>query len=131
MCLDTITSRKPKPTGVGYVLREINRKGKLISIYFGTHIPQQRNRWLQSETFSKYNNTTILAENDQRYPKGFHIFATLQEAKDYSPGFLKYRRIFKVQYRQAHTLGTQCMHTSTTNIIVAKEIILKEEILNA
>ena len=126
MCLDTIDDTKPEPCGVGFkILRQDwnyrRQRSKLIAgtMGFSLYTELRTNRW------SKAVGQTNLHEYELCYPAGFHIFPTMGDCvrfmKDY--GWKGYP-IYRVEYKGAHTQGTQYYGNpiNRCKVIVAKYI---------
>lgn len=121
MCLSTVTKKignSKLSKGVGYKIfdRSCNSLPPSGEYYtpdrycaYGYPI----GKWINAD------GNNIMADDGHFYPSGFHIFTSLKSAVKYLAGET-YLEIRKVQYRDAHTLGTQ----SNGRCIVAKEIKL-------
>ena len=116
MCLDTITSRNPKKTGIGW-----KGLGKIDSNVFsslcqGNYNPMEEGRWLNERDFRRDKKQTTIPTfdlPDNAYPMGWHIYLKF-------PRGFRYAATKKVKYRGAHTLGIQV----GIDVIVSKEILI-------
>lgn len=116
MCLSTVSSEKPKSSGIGYkVLRyasdwnfvmnryEVNYK-KFVAPYYGHDFI-----YVGDTTNDSNNHNKIIADDGKKYTTGFHIFATKLAAKKYLGGGHSgagQEIVAKVKYRKAYRQGT-------------------------
>lgn len=134
MCLRLITNSSPKSTGYGYkVFRRYDND--LFSEIQGNSNELKRGVWLDQKEYLKgwYKIAdTIRAHTGYKYPFGWHIFELKKDAQYWRIEQERYP-IFKIKYKNAHTLGTQILkykqagNHKSGDIIVATHIrILKE-----
>lgn len=129
MCLQRITNRKPKSKGVGWKVFKVRRGGSLAPEIWnqrGLIMSSTSKCWLTEKTFrpSYIDSELIHPYGEAPYPLGFHIWLTLEGAKDWLELSLSKPNlcIRKVRYRKAHTRGIQC----SSPVIVAKEIFIEK-----
>lgn len=106
MCLDTIESRTPEPSGVGYKVFRINRYTEHIYSEFIPNGPLKVGKWLKASQVILHCNIS-----NKCYKSGFHIFKNksniafkLMSKKYFNSDICVIR---KVKYRGATTLGQQ------------------------
>lgn len=124
MCLQRATNRSPKKEGEGYkVVKMWNASSTWIGQPICTpdqEFPLLLNHWATKEKRRGPDFLKFTALGKGSYPSGFHIWKTLKGAQAYS---ISEEKIYKAQYRKAHTEGVQNGH----KVIVADEIRLLEE----
>lgn len=119
MCLETLSSKKPKSSGVGWkeFFRTHNRR--LCGQFFTDNKPRPVGRWLNEKGYRsrirKEVNTIRVDDSKKRYPRGWHIW-TEQPPQVFSTTFV----VRKVKYTKALVLGSQ----GGKGVIVAKYIFI-------
>jgi len=115
MCLSGIIERNPEVTeGIGWKCFE-KEYGYLTTEYVHSEIKYQKNKWYKASEVSsaKMIDVDNSSNGKFRYPAGFHIFKTRQDARDWG------ENVRKVQYRKAHTIGYQA-----GTVIVSEEMMI-------
>ena len=110
MCLQIVDEKIKGGTGVGYKVFLTDERYHLSFEYFGGRI--KYNEWYQDkargEIFPHFSNP---------YPKGYHIFTALEDAKNWCyPG----EAIRRVDYKNVVASGTQGGYP----IVVAREMYI-------
>jgi len=133
MCLSSVSKRKPKPDGSGWKIFLEQEDGTLLSRYFDTYtLPVDV--WLDEKDFRMVlshdwieRQKRIRKKGIESYRCGWHIFKKEKSAKFWNRRENKVFVLRKVEYRDAHTQGTE-INDIIPDCIVAKEIkILPEE----
>ena len=118
MCLSRVQKKEPTTKGFGYKAfdRGYHHKG-LISICQGRVKAYPLRKWVNE---SGYRRVTCAEQAmiNHEYPFGFHISTSLRGAKEWSGD------IYEVQYRKAHTKGSQLGY----HCIVATEMKILREV---
>jgi hypothetical protein len=143
MCLIKVYKRKPSQVGTGY---KAYIKGPRGTVYPWWTWRRERWTWNRGKpkngmkigSWLKAKERGILAENNQPYSAGFHIFESERAAYLWGDNFLKpmegeipKRRgwgLYKVEYKGAHSLGTNAVQKGekARTVIAPQMRILKE-----
>ncbi len=117
MCLDIVSDNKhlPDAIGTGWKVFVLNG-GRLVSWMGRWDDPYEINRWYEAYAFA---SSDIL-----RYYRGFHIFTTLRDAKNWDRAVSAKCAICKIRWRHRLARGTQDFHNQNYSCIVAKEILI-------
>ena len=118
MCLMRILPPPVAPTGFGFVARKMF-SGSYRSIFYNYETPQTLGVEQKAELFGDL----ISQEDAKRYPCGFHIFESMDDAFDYALTNSN-EAVLHVSYRGAHTRGLQ----GARKVVVAEFITLIQEI---
>ena len=98
MCLARVTTRNPKKTeGIGYKVFRVKLNEDILHLHWHRGLkPRVIGRWYTSSkgTFNPKSQRGV-----PTYPLGFHIYL------DKPKGCDSFFKIYKVQYKEAHTLG--------------------------
>lgn len=110
MCIELVFSDKPKPSGFGYKVFDVERGNYHFEFQpFRRSHRVPRNRWLRAETKGLR----------PAYGGGFHIFAQKAEAESWAALGIG-QRVVRVRYRNAYVQGLQNDRTE----IVALEMFV-------
>lgn len=125
MCLETITETGLNKSGYGWKVFMI-RNGKLYSDNFFTENPKRLNRWLKAKRVE-------IKVSGNKYSSGFHIFTKREDALLWQRGIHDDEGdsvIKQVEYRKAHTTGTQdgCFLLDGDTIVADEMLILPKKI---
>src|ERR1700674_2568005 len=106
MCLNSVSEKKPAKSGFGWkvfikskgILRSENRGGR----------EYQHDVWYKANPHDISMSTVQMVGIRTRYPVGFHIALRRQDARNFLKSeYGNYTCVIrKVEFRQAHTLGT-------------------------
>ncbi len=117
MCLRVVSKRKPKKSGYGYKLYKIRLSGgaELAEpLYYGHAL--RLDEWHTKGRRAK----TIRSLIQRRYKAGFHVYKTYRAAR--MEELYVTVCIVRVEYRKAHTQGTQNGTGRRSDCIVADQI---------
>jgi len=112
MCLDRVTGKPEKTSGVGYKIFEEDYSHHLYFQYF---IPKGEGRRVKYEHW--YKDTAsgrVEISPRQGYPVGFHVYLERPHTT---------RPVRRVSFRGAHTQGSQ----SDIPVVVATEIYIHKK----
>lgn len=105
MCLSTVSSEKPKSSGIGYKVFRVDNNENLYPPYYFTGRPIRIGEKQVNLNLTNF----IYGDDNKKYKAGFHIFATLKGAQAYLLRDSDYHVIAKVEYKKAYRKGTQCV----------------------
>jgi len=124
MCLDIVDKKINRSicTGVGYKVYTKSRN-RLFPVCFNNGVELPRHRWLRENKFAPYKGGTIYSAGPNHYKRGWHIFTTRRDAREWAIGLMgPYKHececVLRVEYRSVLVTGIQNGH----DVIVAKWI---------
>ena len=128
MCLDTVSERKPKSTGIGYKAFKYSPDGGLVGEFASKENVRPVGEWLKAKDYSPNDEERgMMGHIRGEYKPGWHIYKTLDGIRDWMGGlFGEFFIIKKVKYRKAHTQGVA---SSNRRGIVADEIFITREVI--